>query len=273
MAIKKYFSAKSLLQIANYYQISRLTYGMCVFLDEDKIMESLEKHRMKYIKSIINTKDNVKNNLLRLVLCLPRLEYNLFNRLLNVKEKYENHFNEKIPIFNIIIEAFNKRTGAIQIKNKNKRYETILIKNIEKIAEYEDILVSPEYMNLFNKYYFRFCDKRDNLLIKFMVNYGFFNSRLFPECKYCGLENSREHVVNKCTDKFFTDLREEYTEKICKYLKVGKIDFDLNKGLNEIYFKPKDKSIMEGLKLLKSYVAKLYIERPDPENEEEEERP
>jgi hypothetical protein len=40
---------------------------MCIFIDEDKIMESLEKHRMKYIKSIINTKDNIKNNLLRLI--------------------------------------------------------------------------------------------------------------------------------------------------------------------------------------------------------------
>ena len=39
--LKKYFSAKSLLQIANYYQISRLAYGMSIFIDEDKIMTSL----------------------------------------------------------------------------------------------------------------------------------------------------------------------------------------------------------------------------------------
>ena len=58
--LKKNFSDKSLLQIANYYQISRLTYGMCIFIDEDKIMTSLEKHRMKYIKSIINIKHNIK---------------------------------------------------------------------------------------------------------------------------------------------------------------------------------------------------------------------
>ena len=31
----------------------------------------------------------------------------------------------------------------------------------------------------------------------------------------------------------------------------------------------KDKPIMEGLKFLKIYDAKLYIQRPGPENEEE----
>ena len=61
---------------------------MSIFIDEDKIMTSLEKHRLKYIKSIKNTKDNVKNNLLRSVLCLPRLEYLLFNRRINIIEKY-----------------------------------------------------------------------------------------------------------------------------------------------------------------------------------------
>ena len=44
--MKKYFSPKSLLLIANYYQISRLTYGMCNFIDDKRIMDSLEKARV-----------------------------------------------------------------------------------------------------------------------------------------------------------------------------------------------------------------------------------
>ena len=37
-----------------------------------------------------------------------------------------------------------------------------------------------------------------------------------------------------------------------------------DEGLKEIYFQPKDNSIIDGLKILKNYAAKLYIERPDP---------
>lgn len=42
LLLKKYFYPKSLLLIANYYQISRLTYGMCNFIDDKKIMDSLD---------------------------------------------------------------------------------------------------------------------------------------------------------------------------------------------------------------------------------------
>ena len=41
-------------------------------------------------------------------------------------------------------------------------------------------------------------------------------------------------------------------------------NLNLNVAINDIYFKPWDKSIIEGLKILKNFVAKLYIDRPDP---------
>ena len=266
--LKKYFSAKSLMQIANYYQISKLTYGMCIFIDEKNIMESLEKARMKYIRSIINIKDNVKSNLLRLVLCMPRIEYNLFNRLINVIEKYEKHFNEKLPIFNIIINAFNIRTGADKINNKKIRYEIIKQRNIENIALFEGININNNYINFFNKYYYRFCDKRDNLMIKFLVNYGFFESRLFPICKYCGKNNSRSHIIKECKEKFFVDVRKEYGEKIRAFLGRNDKEFDLEKGIMDIYFKPKDKDVKLGLIILKEYITKIYVERPKNEGDD-----
>ena len=96
-----------------------------------------------------------------------------------------------------------------------------------------------------------------------MLNYGFFDSRLFPKCTYCGKNNSRAHIVNECEEEFFVKLRKEYITKVYKYLNIGgKNNIDLNSGLNEIYFQPKDKRIAEGLKILKSFVAKIYIERP-----------
>ena len=104
--MRSYFTPRSLLLLANYYQMSRLSYGMCVFLDNDKIMDNLEKARMKYCRSIIGLKENIKSNLLRLTLCLPKVEYLLFNRLLNVIEKYTEHFKEVPYVFALIVHEF-----------------------------------------------------------------------------------------------------------------------------------------------------------------------
>ena len=62
--LKTYFSPKSLILLANYYQISRLTY-VYIF----RIMESVETTRLKYFISILGTKNNVSN---KLVLCLQK---------------------------------------------------------------------------------------------------------------------------------------------------------------------------------------------------------
>ena len=85
--MEEYFSPKSLIQLASYYQVSRMSYGMCTYIDNGKVMDSLEKMTMKYLRSIINVKDNVKSNLLRVTMNLPKMEYLLYNRLLNVIQK------------------------------------------------------------------------------------------------------------------------------------------------------------------------------------------
>ena len=74
-----------------------------------------------------------------------------------------------------------------------------------------------------------------SIKIMIMTNYGFFNSRLFQICKYCGENNSRVHIVNECPNKFFTDIRVEYGKLVEEYF-TDKLS--LNEALNEIYFGP-----------------------------------
>ena len=281
--LKSYFSPKSLLLLANYYQMSRLSYGMCIFIDVKEIMESLEKARVKYFRSILGCKDNIKSNLLRLVFCLPRMEYLLFNRLLNVIEKYKYHFNENPYIFYDIVEAFNKRTNANKIKNIEHRYEQIKWCIIKATAKEENIEINREYMNVSQKNYYRYPDRRDIFVSRFFMNYGFFEKRLFPKCKYCGRENSRTHVVNECEYEFFKELREEYKKKIIKLISDKKnrgdnnannnlniVDFNLEKALLDLYFKPtKEIKIYKSLELIKEFTAKFYIERPREDNMED----
>ena len=46
---------------------------MCIFLDDKRIMDSVETARLKYFRRILGTKNNGSNNLIRLVLCLPKM--------------------------------------------------------------------------------------------------------------------------------------------------------------------------------------------------------
>ena len=78
-----------------------------------RIMESVETTRLKYFISILGTKNNVSNNLIRLVLCFPKMEYLLFNRLLNVIEKYKLHFEENITIYDEIVNDLMKELMQI----------------------------------------------------------------------------------------------------------------------------------------------------------------
>ena len=272
--LKKYFSPKSLLLISNYYQISRLIYGLSIYLDNERVMESIEKLRLKYFRSIINLKNNIKNNLLRLVLNLPKIEYLLFNRLLDIIDKYKIHFNEELTIYNDIINEFNKITNADKYKyNKNKRYYKIKESIILKMGKEENIKINKKYINYHNKYYYKYPDRRDALLIKLFCNYGYFESRLFPICKYCNKNNSRTHIINECEEEYFKNLRNEYLNKIkniCGDEIIKENKNNLEKILLSLYFEP-DKYIKveKSLKILKEYVVKLYIERPKKEEVEE----
>ena len=267
--IKKYFSPKTLIQISNYYQISRITYGMCIYLDNKKIMDSIEKARLKYFKSIINIKDNIKSNLIRLVLCLPKMEYLLYNRLLNVVDKYKNHFGENITIFNNILKAFNKRTNAESFASPRLRYITIKNAIIIATAKQEKINIGHNYINYHYNHYFKYPDKRDLLIIRFYCNYGFFNERLLPSCVYCGKNNSRKHIMNECNEKYFIDLRKKYINKIKKIKGIQYINNNnFEQLMTKLYFEP-DQDIKKILLLIKEFVADLYINRPKKDNEKE----
>ena len=50
---------------------------------------------------------------------------------------------------------------------------------IHDTAKQENITINKNYFNYHNKYYYKYADRRNVLLIRFFCKYGFFNSRLF----------------------------------------------------------------------------------------------
>lgn len=135
------------------------------------------------------------------------------------------------------------------------------------MSKQESINIGHNYINSHYKYYFKYPDRRDGLIIRFYCNYGFFNERLFPSCFYCGRNNSRKHILNDCKEKYFVALRNKYMEKVSKikgfnYTKNG----DLENVLLKLYFEP-NKDITKVLPLIKEFMVELFILRPKPEED------
>lgn len=261
--LKAYFTPKSLIQLANYYQTSRLTYGLSNFLDAGNIMESLEKARLKYFRSILGTKDNIKSNLLRVVFNLPKMEYALYPRLLRTVEKYYQHFGERPTMFDHIIEAFDRRLGPLR-NNYDDRVKQIRDINVSQMAAAEGIQIGCRFNEMIDKVLYKYPDRRDNFLVSYMLSYGFFDSRLFPKCKLCGSdENSKLHVTNDCPH--FDQLRKKTLKQVGNLIGVSNLD-DLGYWLEVIYYSPyigwTEKQIRKLLEVMKKFTVSLYMERP-----------
>ena len=72
---QKYFNPKTMVYLAQCFPTSRLSYGMSIFLDKGKIIDTVERLSMKYMKSIVGVDRNVSNIRMRLALGIPKLEH------------------------------------------------------------------------------------------------------------------------------------------------------------------------------------------------------
>ena len=63
---------------------------------------------------------------------------------------------------------------------------------------------------------------------------------------------------------FLLIYKNEFSEKVGESLNMYKDKSNLNEALNVRYFRSKDKSTIDELKILKTFACKLYIEKPDP---------
>lgn len=89
--LEEYFSPKSLIQLCEYFQCSRLAYEICVFLDDADVMKKLESIKMLFLRSILGFEHDVSSNRLRMAINLPKMTFELFIRLKRVIDKYKEH--------------------------------------------------------------------------------------------------------------------------------------------------------------------------------------
>jgi len=259
--IKKYFSARTLVDMTKMFQVSKIVYGMCAFLDQPKIIERVEKMVFKFLKSIIGLKENINNNKLRMTVAFPKVEFGLYTRLMKLTSSYKNHFNEECYIYNSILNTYkkwlNKDTNKLKLGDIKEACEN---RCLRQIAKEENIQVANNYEKTIRKNWYTWADRRERMVITYMCGWGFFETRLFPICANCGENNSRTHATNECTST--AKLRNEYLIKIrkCGGETAGA---NIEEMINTIMYNADPKwsqaTMTKLVNLVKEFISSFYI--------------
>ena len=264
---------KSLINLSMYYQRSRVIYGMSCFLDVKGIIDAVERGNLQYTKSILGLSNQVSSDRLRIILNRPLDRHSLWVLMRKNMRKYKNHFGDEPWIFNKIDSEYEKwlykvagnEKAAEIIKNEKGNYGKfkwyICDYSIKSMAVEDGLEIADHYRSTHNKKYFMAWDKRDGHMIRYLVNFGFYRSRIIPLCMHCGEANSRAHVTNICPA--FDGLRESAWKKLNELTKPiikveDRYNGDLEKAFLDAYFKPKSICDKE-LEVLKSFAIQLAI--------------
>ena len=258
--IRKYFSPKSLINICNYFQMSRLSYGMCSFLDTPEIMKALETMKMHYLRSMLGFKENISSDRLRLALNSPLLEFELFTRLNQVLITYQKHFGEFPKMYHEIILLYRNELEITGLESKSELMVKSKRASIRRIANREGIKVGDGYY-IGMTYLYVYPDRRERFLIRVLTKAGMFDTRLFPSCLACKSINSRKHIINDC--EYLKEYREKLSKVLAKLKREEVADLEeeiLTCIFNPPALKPKEWRLM--LNSIKEFVAQIFCKLP-----------
>ena len=152
-------------------------------------------------------------------------------------------------------------------KNIRKYKQLVYDKSVHETAQDYGIIIGSKFSYQLKKILYKYPHKGDFLLIKYLINFGFFDNRLFPKCELCGqLGNSRTHVTNEC--KYFEDAGKTTLEKIEEIIGARWIEHSsmLEEWILRIYFCPginsNDKTMRILVETIRSFASHLYTARP-----------
>ena len=93
------------MQIFGYFHKSRLLYGLPTFVDQKSWINRVDKIMIKIIiQKLLSLPERTNSVRLKIAIGIPDICVYLISRLLRLKTKYENIFNEKLNIYDNFIE-------------------------------------------------------------------------------------------------------------------------------------------------------------------------
>jgi hypothetical protein len=203
MIHRKYFSPYSLTRIIDYFVKSRISYGLCCYLDQKAAMSEINLTLLKHLKKIFGLPDNTSHTKLSLVMGEPDLRIRLAVRLLKNWHKYRNHFGmfpEKYR--EVLLEYFDQEvleseegTDYDVLKNR------LIDEHLRKVSEENlGFAIRPRHREFVSKFIFTHSNLGDFHLIRYYTGTCVStNIRLFENCSLCGKEKvAVNHAANEC---------------------------------------------------------------------------
>ena len=265
--LKKHFTCKSLINIYHYYQESRVIYGLCSYLDNGPLIDKAQKWAMKYLRSLLGLKDNVSTRRTRLAFNLTKFEYKLLPRLVKNIKKFQNHFGYTPSIYDKTLEVYEKDMGEKILLLDHRQLKKDAEKRSQQLtANKEGIIVGPRFNEVIEKHLYKYPNKMDAFLVRYILKYGFYCERINPQCLHCKEQNSRTHVTNDC--EYFKLSRQKTMEFIGNTIGVKNLhlnDQDLESWIMTIYFNPSiawtKVQLKKLLDIIKLHIADMYIDQ------------
>ena len=161
---------------------------------------------MTFMRSIMKLENNVNMYRFRLALNLPRAEFSLFVRLEKVIRKYKEHFKEEPTIYRNVMKLFfemvEELTGR-KLADMNMEDMKLAAKrcSIERVAADQGVELGKSFWEVTINVFYIYPDKRDQLLIRYLVKAGFLHVRgdwEGYECELCQVKLTRTHISKDC---------------------------------------------------------------------------
>ena len=92
--------------IFRYFHKSRLLYGLPAFIDQKSKIERIDNIIITNIKKLLKLAKRTNTERLKIALGLPDLNTYLIQRLIKLKIKYENIFNEILIMYDETIKKY-----------------------------------------------------------------------------------------------------------------------------------------------------------------------
>jgi hypothetical protein len=195
--------------IFGYFHKSRLLYGLPAFIDQKSKIERIDNIMITNIKKLLKLAKRTNTERLKIALGLPDLNTYLIQRLIKLKIKYENIFNEKLTMYDETIKKILNLNDISQVRPHNN----YVYNKLKIIGNKEGLDINQGFINRLKHRIYSWYVDSDFLLLKFMCHRGSFREDIYEKCILCkDANNGFEHVVNEC--KCLEDERKELINKL-----------------------------------------------------------
>ena len=167
-------------QIFGYFHRSRLLYGLPAFVDQKSWINRVDKIMTKNIKKLLKLPIRTNSERMKLALGIPDLCTYLISRLLKLKIKYENIFNEKLTMYDETIKKILNLNDISLVRPHNN----YIYNKLKTIGNKEGLDINQGFINRLKHRIYSWYVDSDFLLLKFMCHRGSFREDIYEKNVY-----------------------------------------------------------------------------------------